>query len=37
MNKKFKDKDIKNHVCYFFDNIINKNFSYSNNIKIDEK
>ena len=37
MSNKFKDVDIKNHIYYFFDDIINiKNFD-PNKIKIDEK
>ena len=36
MSNKNKDKSIKNHTFYFFDDIINvKNFD-PNNIKIDE-
>ena len=34
MSNKFKDTDIKNHACYYFDNIINiKNFN-PNKIKM---
>ena len=37
MSNKVKDIRIKNHIYYFFDDIINiKNFD-SNNIEIDEK
>ena len=37
MSNKFKDIDIKNHMYYFFNDIINiKNFD-PNKIKIDEK
>ena len=37
MSNKFKHISMKNHTCYFFDDIINiKNFD-PNNIKIDEK
>ena len=37
MSHKFKDRSMKNHTYYFFDDIINiKNFD-PNNIKIDEK
>ena len=37
MNNKIKDKNIKNHTYYFFDNIINiKNFDPNKN-KINEK
>ena len=37
MSNKVKDRDIKNHTYYFFDNTTNtKNFDV-NNIKIDEK
>ena len=37
MNNKVKDIDIKNHTCYFFDDIINIKNIDPNNIKIDEK
>ena len=36
MNNKFKDKDIKNRIYYFFDDINIKSFD-PNKIKIDEK
>ena len=34
---KFKDIDIKNGTCYFFDDMINKKNLEANQIKIDEK
>ena len=37
MSNKIKDANIKNCTYYFFNDIINKNFFDSNNIKIDEK
>ena len=32
-----KDKDVKNHTCYFFDDTVNINNFDSNNTKIDWK
>ena len=37
MSNKFKNIDIKNHLYYFFNDIINLNFFYPNKIKINEK
>ena len=37
MSKKVKDKDIKSHTHYFFNDIINMKKFDPNNIKIDEK
>ena len=37
MSNKVKDIDIKNHTCYFFDDIINIKSFDPNNIKIDER
>ena len=37
MSNIIKDKNIKNHTNYFFDNIINIKEFDPNNIKIDEK
>ena len=37
MSNKFKDIDIKNHIYYFFDDIINIKKFDPNKIKIDEK
>ena len=37
MGYKVEDISIKNHTCYFFDDIINIKIFYPNNIKIDEK
>ena len=37
MSNKFKNIDIKNHLYYFFDNIINLKIFDPNKIKIDEK
>ena len=37
MSNKIKDRDIKNHTYYFFDDIINIKNVDINNIKIDEK
>ena len=36
MSNKVKDISIKNHICYFFNDINIKNFD-PNNIKIDER
>ena len=36
MNNKLKETVIKNCVCYFFDNIINRKILDANKIKIDE-
>ena len=36
MSKKFKDINIKSHIYYLFDDIININFFYPNEIKIGE-
>ena len=37
MSNKFKDIDIKNRTCYFFDDTINIKHFDLNNTKIDEK
>ena len=37
MSNKLKDIDIKHHAYYFFDDIINRKFFDTNEIKIDEK
>ena len=37
MSNKDKGIDIKNHACYFFDDIINIKNLNKNNTKIDEK
>ena len=37
MSNKVIDTNIKNHTCYFFDDIINIKDSNPKNIKIDEK
>ena len=37
MSNKVIDINIKNHICYFFDDIINIKDFDPNNIKIDEK
>ena len=37
MSNKVKDIDIKNRTYYFFNNIINIENFYQNNIKVDEK
>ena len=37
MSNKFKDIDIKNYTCHFFNDIINIKSFYPNKIKIDEK
>ena len=37
MSNKVKDIDMKNRIYHFFNDIINKNFFDSNNIKVDEK
>ena len=36
MSNKFKDISIKNHTCYFFDDVVNIKLYDLNNIKIDE-
>ena len=37
MSKKVKDVDIKNRTYYFFNDIMDVNNFYFNNIKLDEK
>ena len=37
MSNKVKDIDMKNRIYDFFNDIINKKFFDSNNIKVDEK
>ena len=37
MNNNVKDINIKNHTCYFFDDIINIKEFDLNNIKLDKK
>ena len=37
MSNKVKDMDIKNQICYFFDDIINIKKFRSNNIKISKR
>ena len=37
MSNKYKDRTIKNHTYYFFNDIINKKCFDPNNIEIDEK
>ena len=37
MGNKVKDRSIKSHTCYFFDDIINRKNFDPNNIKLDGK
>ena len=36
-SNKLKEVDIKNHICYYFDHIINSNDFYLDNILLVEK